>query len=108
MSAAAAAASSSNETTISLSNGVRVPLVGYGCAGKLGRGPIGEAITQGYLLFDTSQAHEWYDEEELGAAVNSSAVPRERLFLTTKLHPRDLGEASTLAAFPSSNPAVRA
>ena len=88
--------------TALLSNGVRMPLVGFGCAGRLGRHPLGDGISAGYELFDTSQAAEWYDEAELGAAVNASAVPREQLFLTSKLHPRDLGEDSTLRAFPTS------
>ena len=91
-----------DNSTVLLSNGVPLPMVGFGCAGKLGRSPIGAAIDAGFTLFDTSQAPEWYSEEELGEAVNASAVARERLFLTTKLHPRDLGEASTLAAFPAS------
>ena len=89
---------SAQRTTISLmrfSNGVRMPLVGFGCAGRLTRAPIGDALEAGYLLFDTSQAVEWYDEVELGAALNASTEPRERLFVTTKLHPRDLGEEST-------------
>ena len=55
-------------TTITLSNGVRLPLVGFGCAGKLTRVPISSALAAGYTLFDTSQAPEWYSEEELGEA----------------------------------------
>jgi diketogulonate reductase-like aldo/keto reductase len=101
------AAATPGNTTVALSNGVLLPLVGFGCAGKLGRAPIGQAIAAGYELFDTSQAVEWYTEDELGAAVNESDVPRERLFLTSKLHPRDLGEASTLSAFPSSQRNLR-
>lgn len=85
-----------------LANGQMMPTVGFGCAGQLSRGPIGNALLAGYRLFDTSQATEWYLEAELGEAIHTSAVPRSELFLTTKLHPRDLGEASTLAAFPAS------
>ena len=90
--------------TTTLSNGVVMPLVGFGCAGKLNHVPIAHAIRAGYRLFDTSQATEWYLEESLGEALRHSGVPlpREEVFLTTKLHPRDLGEQSTLDAFPNS------
>lgn len=87
---------------VALSNGVRMPTVGFGCAGQVPRGPLGEAISLGYRLFDTSQAVEWYRESELGAAINASNANRSEVFLTSKLHPRDLGEQSTLRAFPSS------
>ncbi|EOD35746.1 hypothetical protein EMIHUDRAFT_362921 [Emiliania huxleyi CCMP1516] len=79
-----------------------MPLVGYGCAGRIGRKPLGEALELGYALFDTSQASEWYLEEELGVALAMSSVNRSAVFLTSKLHPRDLGEQSTLRAFPAS------
>jgi diketogulonate reductase-like aldo/keto reductase len=88
--------------TTTLSNGRTMPVVGFGCAGQLSRGPIGLALEQGYRLFDTSQATEWYLEAELGEALRASSVPRSELFITTKLHPRDLGESSTLEAFPAS------
>ena len=91
-----------NATSVVLSNGVRMPLVGFGCAGRLNRSPLRDALVAGYELFDTSQAAEWYDEGELGEALNASAMPRERVFLTSKLYPRDLGEESTLKAFPTS------
>ena len=102
MATAAVPAAIPANDTVTLSNGVKMPLVGFGCAGRLGRGPLKLALDAGYQLFDTSQAAEWYIEEELGAALNQSSVRREELFLTTKLHPRDLGESSTLRAFPSS------
>lgn len=88
--------------TVMLANGRPMPLVGFGCAGQLGRVPLGNALSAGYKLFDTSQATEWYLEAELGEALRASSVPRSELFLTTKLHPKDLGEASTLKAFPMS------
>lgn len=92
----------SSSHVATLSNGIKMPLVGYGCAGRLGRAPLLQAIQAGYRLFDTSQATEWYLEEELGAALNMSGIDRKEFFLTTKLHPRDLGEARTLEVFPNS------
>lgn len=79
-----------------------MPTVGFGCAGQLARGPILQALEAGYRLFDTSQAAEWYNEAELGEALAATTVKREDIFITTKLHPRDLGEQSTLDAFPNS------
>lgn len=38
------------------------------------------------------QAREWYREDLAGSAVTSSGIPRGELFLTSKLHPRDLGQ----------------
>mmetsp|Transcript_48229 Transcript_48229/g.96174 ORF Transcript_48229/g.96174 Transcript_48229/m.96174 type:complete len:322 (-) Transcript_48229:150-1115(-) len=79
-----------------------MPAVGFGGAGQLTREPLRQALSTGYRLFDTSQAAEWYKEAELGEAVNGSSVNRSELFLTSKLHPRDLGEQATLRAFPTS------
>jgi len=93
--------------TANLSNGVAIPMVGFGCAGRLQRHTLGQAIDAGFKLFDTAQAAEWYDEAELGEAIAASNVSRSTLFLTSKLHPRDLGEAATLAAFPRSTNRLR-
>ena len=85
-----------------LSNGVEMPMVGFGCAGYVRRDELVHALDAGYRMFDTAQAHEWYLEEEVGEAIRMSGVNRRELFLTSKLHPRDLGERSTLDAFPNS------
>ena len=79
-----------------------MPIVGFGCAGRLDRRTLSHAFAAGYKMFDTSQAAEWYDEAELGEALASSGVNRSEIFLTSKLHPRDHGEASTLRSFPTS------
>jgi diketogulonate reductase-like aldo/keto reductase len=44
------------------------------------------------------QSKDWYDEEAVGAGLAAAKVPREQLFLTSKIHPRDLGYDPTLAA----------
>ena len=77
-------------------------MVGFGCAGYVRKPALLDALGVGYRLFDTAQAHEWYLEEELGAAIAEGRVNRSALFLTSKLHPRDLGATRTLAAFPDS------
>jgi diketogulonate reductase-like aldo/keto reductase len=92
-----------SSTTVTLNNGVEMPLVGCGLAGKLGVDSIRAAIRAGYRLFDTAQAKEWYNEDDLGAALKQhSEVPREELFLTTKMHPRDHGYERTLVVFDES------
>lgn len=88
--------------SVQLAESVRMPTVGFGCAGRLNRQVLQHALAAGYTMFDTSQAMEWYDEAELGEAINASGVARSRLFLTSKLHPRDHGETSALRAFPTS------
>jgi len=87
-----------------LNNGALMPLVGFGTAG------LGEAteravlwaLEAGYRSIDSAQAREWYREDLVGSAVAKSGVPREALFLTSKLHPRHLGYDSTLRQFQSS------
>ena len=68
-----------------LSNGVAMPMVGFGCAGYVRRGELGHALTAGYSLFDTAQAHEWYLEEEVGEAILTAGANRSELFLTSKV-----------------------
>ena len=95
-------ARSPTNLTTTLSNGVVMPLVGFGCAGYVRSPALQDAIDVGYTLFDTAQAKEWYLEDELGNAIGASKIEREQLFLTSKLHPRDLGATRTLEAFPDS------
>ena len=87
---------------VMLSNGVEMPSVGFGCAGYVRRDELVHALDAGYRLFDTAQAHEWYLEEEVGEAIRLRAFDRQKLFITSKLHPRDHGEQATLDAFPTS------
>ena len=48
------------------------------------------------------QAREWYREDLVGEAVARSGLPRETLFITTKVHPSNLGYWSTLRAVDAS------
>lgn len=69
-----------------LSNGVKMPMLGYGvyqvdpaeCARC-----VKDAIDAGYRSIDTAQAY--YNEKGVGQAVKASGVPREELFITTKV-----------------------
>lgn len=69
-----------------LSNGVRMPALGFGTwtlRGDAGRACVRAALETGYRLLDTAQMYE--NEEMVGEAVRDSGIPREEMFLTTKL-----------------------
>lgn len=69
-----------------LSNGVKMPMLGYGVyqvdPAECTR-CVKDAIDAGYRSIDTAQAY--YNEEGVGQAVKASGVPREELFITTKV-----------------------
>ena len=86
-----------------LSNGEAMPAVGFGtCLGSQTFAAVTSALESGYKLLDTAQAREWYDEDEVARAFLASGVGREGIWITTKLHPRDLGYDSTLEAVKRS------
>lgn len=76
-----------------LNNGVKMPGVGKGCwLGPEGGRDVAEemcknALKCGYRHLDTAAGY--YNEELVGKAVRESGLPREDLFVTTKLRPRD-------------------
>lgn len=72
--------------TITLNNGVRMPALGFGTYQLLGETCtrcVRAAIDAGCRLIDTAQAYE--NEAAVGAAVAGCGLPREELFLTTKV-----------------------
>lgn len=87
-----------------LSNGVELPMIGYGTfqlkdAAQCER-CISQALEAGYRLFDTAASYE--NEVSIGAALRSSGLPRKELFLITKLWVQDAGYDGTLKAFERS------
>lgn len=73
--------------TVTLSNGVKMPILGFGVfqipdLGECER-VVSEAIEVGYRLIDTAQAYG--NEEAVGKAVQKSGLPREDFFITTKV-----------------------
>lgn len=89
---------------VTLNNGVRMPLLGYGVyqmedAG-LCRRCVGEAIATGYRLIDTAAVY--LNEEAVGKAVEVSGVPRSEFFITSKVWIQDMGYEQTLRAFDRS------
>lgn len=82
-----------------LKNGVRIPCVGYGTWQATTQTAL-EAIACGYRLIDTAALHG--NEEAMGLAVRESGVPREEVFVTTKLLNTVGGYEETLEAFDAS------
>lgn len=83
--------------TRELPGGGQMPVVGFGTAGLGDRTAqaVESALRNGYRLIDSAMAPEWYREDLVGEALARSGVPREELFITTKLHPRHHGYRST-------------
>lgn len=72
---------------LTLTGGVRMPMLGYGTwnvRGSEGERCIREALDVGYRLLDTARMYE--NEAIVGRAVRQSGLPREEVFLTTKLY----------------------
>lgn len=73
--------------TVTLNNGIEMPRIGYGVFRMKNPEECEEAVVQaiqsGYRLIDTAAAYE--NEEAVGRAILRCGVPREELFITTKL-----------------------
>lgn len=69
-----------------LSNGVKMPMLGYGVyqvtQAECERCVL-DALSVGYRSLDTAQSY--FNEEQVGSAIEKSGVPREEIFLTTKV-----------------------
>lgn len=69
-----------------LSNGVKMPQLGYGVyqvTKEECERCVLDALKAGYRLIDTAQSY--FNEEEVGSAIKKSGIPREEIFLTTKV-----------------------
>jgi 2,5-diketo-D-gluconate reductase A len=88
---------------LAIADGVRMPQVGYGVY-KIPPdevvAPVRAAIDAGYRLIDTATLYA--NEAGVGEAVASCGVPREELFITTKLWNTDHGYDAALRAFDRS------
>ncbi|WP_139892220.1 aldo/keto reductase [Bacillus sp. D386] len=90
--------------TVTLHNGVEMPWLGLGVF-KVQEGEeviqsVKAAIQNGYISIDTAAIYG--NEEGVGQAIKESGVPREDLFITTKLWNSEQGYESTLKAFDES------
>lgn len=90
--------------TITLNNGVKIPAIGYGVFRMKDPAECEEAVVQaiqsGYRLIDTAAAYE--NEEAVGRAIRRCGVPREELFITTKLWITDTSYEGAKCGFARS------
>lgn len=88
---------------ITLNNGVQMPALGLGvfqAHGDTVTEAVRHAIQNGYRLVDTATVYD--NEEQVGRGIAESGVPREELFITTKLAIQDYGQDSARRAFDTS------
>jgi hypothetical protein len=94
---------SSQNHAVTLNDGVQMPILGFGVfqipAEQTGR-VVTDALAAGYRSLDTAAAYG--NEQAVGHAIKSSGIPREELFVTTKLWVSDAGEENTKRAFDKS------
>ena len=87
-----------------LNNGVKMPVEGFGVFQISDEAQcwqcVLDALETGYRLFDTAAAY--HNEQAVGRAVRGSGIPRDEIFITTKLWVQDAGYDQTLAAFERS------
>ncbi|MBO2456347.1 aldo/keto reductase [Actinomadura violacea] len=90
--------------TITLNNGIEMPILGFGVfqiPPEQTEQAVTDALAAGYRKFDTASAYR--NEEAVGRAIKAGGVPREELFITTKLWVQDApAEDNTKRAFETS------
>ena len=90
--------------TVTLNNGLQMPLAGYGVFQipdpQECERCVADAIRVGYRLIDTAASY--LNEEAVGRGIRSAGVPRNQLFVTTKLWVQDTGYERTRQALDKS------
>ena len=89
--------------TVALNNGVEMPILGFGVyqvPPDQTEAAVSVALEASYRSLDTAAAY--LNEEEVGRAIKASGIPREELFVTTKLWVQDAREESARRAFETS------
>lgn len=93
-----------NMPTITLNNGVKMPQLGFGVfkvpEGEEAYNAVKWALEAGYRGIDTAAVYK--NEVSVGKAIKDSGIPREELFITTKVWNDDQGYEETLEAFEKS------
>lgn len=89
---------------ITLNNQVKMPILGFGVyqipdAAECEQAVL-DAISTGYRLIDTAMSY--HNEEAVGRAIAKCGVPRQELFITTKLWLAGTGYDRTMKAFETS------
>jgi 2,5-diketo-D-gluconate reductase A len=88
---------------VTLNNGVRMPILGFGVyqiPPEQTEQAVSDALAAGYRHIDTAAAY--LNEDAVGRAIAASGIPRDELFVTTKLWIQDAGEESARRAFETS------
>ena len=93
---------------VTLYNGVRMPMVGYGfyqVTPQECERCVLDALQVGYRSLDTAQSY--FNEEQVGSAIRKSGVPRQEIFLTTKVWVEHYGYESARASVLQSMEKLR-
>jgi len=89
---------------VRLNNGVEMPLLGYGTykisPGEMTQSCVRDALEVGYRHIDT--ATYYGNERDVGTALRESGIPRDEVFITTKLWNTEQGYEAALRAFDDS------
>ncbi|MBD5364896.1 MAG: aldo/keto reductase [Bacteroides sp.] len=89
--------------TIELRNGVKMPIIGYGVyqvdPAECER-CVSDALKVGYRMIDTAQAY--HNEDGVGAAIAKSGIPREELFIVSKIWISNYGYEKAKASIDES------
>lgn len=88
---------------ITLNNGLKMPQLGFGVwqvPDEEATPAVEKALETGYRSIDTAKVYE--NEHGVGRALANSNIPREELFITTKVWNSDQGYENTLKAFDAS------
>lgn len=89
---------------VTLNNGLQIPIVGYGVFQIPDQAEcercVVDAIGAGYRLIDTAASY--MNEEAVGKGLKNCGVPRDQLFVTSKLWVQDTGYQNTLGAIDKS------
>jgi 2,5-diketo-D-gluconate reductase A len=90
--------------TVTLNNGVEMPILGFGVFQIADPADceraVSDALAAGYRAIDTAASY--LNEEAVGRAIAASGIPRDDLFVTTKLWIQGAGDGKTRAAFERS------
>jgi 2,5-diketo-D-gluconate reductase A len=88
---------------VTLNNGVPMPILGFGVyqiPPEQTEQAVTDALAAGYRHIDTAAAY--VNEDAVGRAIAASGIPRDQLFITTKLWVSDSGEDAARRAFDKS------
>ena len=89
------------ESTVTLNNGVAMPQLGFGVSeARDTRASVSAALEHGYRSIDTAEVYG--NEDGVGAALAESGIPRDELFVTTKVWNGDRGREHALRSAEAS------